>query len=181
MPLSAIASAPVSLGSSDDCLTQSPATEVTAETGPAPTLLDVEQAAINLLASRDHSRVELERKLATRDFPAELVCACLDALAARGYINDERFTEQYLRMRRQRGFGPLRIRKELRERGISSDLISAWLDEKDSHWRDDLRALTERKFGALDDRSSKELARRARFLEYRGFPAQLIRDYLFRD
>jgi regulatory protein len=165
-------SADVSAGRALIDIDQSPAQSLTA--------LDAEQVVIRLLAMRDHSRVELERKLIERDFPQDLIAGCLDELSARGYIDDARFAEHYVRMRIQRGFGPLRIRQELRERGIDNSVLEAHLDCAESSWRKRLDDVATRKFGVLTERSNKELSKRARFLAYRGFPAGLIRDFLFR-
>jgi len=102
----------------------------------------------------------------------------LDALAAQGLQSDPRFTEQYVQQRRRKGYGPLRIGAELQERGIPADLAEAWLDPRDPDWREQLREVARGKFGDAPPADRREMARRARFLEYRGFPAELIRRLL---
>ena len=149
--------------------------------GEDKTEIDIEQVAFGLLANREHTRSELTRKLKTRDFEPDLITRLLDNFETRGYLDDGRFTEQYVEMRIRKGYGPLRIRVELQERGVSSRVIDDWLDERDPDWRKRLREVSECKFGPLVDRSKRELGRRARFLEYRGFPTFLIRDLLFSD
>lgn len=138
----------------------------------------MEQAAVRLLATREHSRAELERKLAGR-FPAEALGAVLDDLAARGLLSDDRFAEQYATQRAGKGYGPVRIRSELRERGIPSALIDRALEGLDRDWFESLRQAHDRKFGPGPCQDRQEQARRARFLEYRGFPGEMIRDFLF--
>ncbi len=142
---------------------------------PSP---EIEAAAVRLLAAREHSRHELENKLGRR-FDREVVEAVLDELVERGLVSDERFTEHYVASRMRKGFGPLRIRAELRERGIDGDLIEAWLDLGDDTWRECLREVARGRFG--DDRPAdrRAQAKQARFLQYRGFPESLIRDYLW--
>ncbi|MCW8847229.1 MAG: recombination regulator RecX, partial [Sedimenticola sp.] len=89
---------------------------------------ELEQAAIRLLTNREHSRLELSRKLQSRCDDRNLLSEVLDDLERSGYLSDDRFTELYVNYRKQKGFGPIRIRQELQERGISTDLIYAWLD-----------------------------------------------------
>ncbi len=103
----------------------------------------------------------------------------LDQLERQGYLNDERFLHEYLRVRKRKGFGPLRIRAELQERGIDDALISAALDESDHEWSDLLHAVVQRKFGETPPDGYREQAKMARFLEQRGFPAVLIGDLLW--
>jgi regulatory protein len=104
----------------------------------------------------------------------------LDALSRRRLQSDERFAEQYLYSRQRRGYGPLRIRAELRERGVDEGLIEAYLDERDEGWLACLRQAHDKKYGDTLPQNFKEQARRARFLQYRGFTAEQIRGF-FRD
>jgi SOS response regulatory protein OraA/RecX len=75
-----------------------------------------------LLARREHARTELGRKLSQRGFSESLVGEVLDALEAENLLSDRRFTESFVEQRMARGQGPLKIRHELRERGISAEL-----------------------------------------------------------
>lgn len=135
---------------------------------------------MRLLAAREHTRAELRRKLsARREATPEAVEAVLDAFAARGLQSDARYVEQYLATRAARGYGPVRIRAELRERGVEGRLIDEWLDERDPAWGERLRAAAQKRFGAAAPADFRERARRARFLEQRGFGADLIRRALF--
>lgn len=103
----------------------------------------------------------------------------LDSLAQRRLQSDARYTEQYIEQRAARGYGPLRIRTELRERGIDDTVIAEWLDERDPVWRQRLAEVARKRFGAAGPADFKDRARRARFLEYRGFSAELIGRVLF--
>jgi regulatory protein len=142
---------------------------------------ELEQAALRLLANREHSREELRRKLASRAEVSGLLEKVLDGLESNNYLNDARFVEQYVGSRGRRGFGPLRIRQELRERGIGESEISSALEEGASDWLQQMDEVARKKFGPLLEADFKERARRARFLEYRGFPHELIRQYLWGD
>jgi regulatory protein len=149
-----------------------------AEPSEQDRLAAAEDAALRLLASREHTRAELDRKLADRGHAAEVVTAVLDDLAQRGLQSDERYTEQYVALRTRKGYGPLRIRAELAERGIPATLIEDWLDPRDPDWRENLREVARSKFGERAPEDRRDMARRVRFLEYRGFPQDLIRRLL---
>ena len=141
---------------------------------------EVERTAAGLLASREHTRQELFRKLSSRGYSPELVIPVLDRMEGAGQLSDERFTEQYVQLRLRKGYGPLRIRHELQDRGIAENLITNLLDEQKLDWSEHLRSTAEQKFGDKPMVDDRERGRRARFLEYRGYPSSLIRDYLFR-
>jgi regulatory protein len=103
----------------------------------------------------------------------------LGALEHRGLLDDRRFTEMYIESRQHRGFGPLRIRAELRERGISERLIGEQLAEDPDVWAELLRRAHDKKYGRDRASDAREQARRMRFLQYRGFSPELIRGFLF--
>jgi len=149
------------------------------ETGLNDTAAELEQVAVRLLATREHSRAELRRKLLARGGDSDAVEGVLDGLARRRLQSDERYAEQYAEQRAARGYGPLRIRAELRERGIDAVVIDEWLDERDPVWRERLAEVARKRFGATGPADFRERGRRARFLEYRGFGADLIRRVLF--
>lgn len=134
--------------------------------------------ALRLLASREHSRRELERKLLARGYEAAILVGVLDTLTETGLLSDERMAEAYVAGRLRKGFGPLRLRQELRERGLDEDLIGPVIDLSPSDWLELMSRVAARKFGPSPVTDRKELARRARFLEYRGFPPDLVGRYL---
>lgn len=86
--------------------------------------------------------------------------------------------EVYAEERLHKGFGPLRVRRELRERGVSDALIDPNLDRTAQEWLEQLARVHRRKFGTGPVVDAKDLARRARFLESRGFPSELIGRFL---
>jgi regulatory protein len=140
----------------------------------------VEGTAIRLLASREHTRFELRRKLGRRHADGDLIEAVLDDLEQRRLLSDERFAEGYVEQRSRKGFGPLRIRAELAERGIGGELSSRWLDDGPHDWNELLAEAAVRKFGEDPATDMRALAKRGRFLEQRGFPIGLVRRYLDR-
>lgn len=140
--------------------------------------LQIRDDAIRLLATREHSREELRRKLAAKGVGKELVEQVLQALADEGLQSDERFVEHYLNARKRKGFGPLRIRQELAQKGVLSELIREWVDDRDPDWSRLMVEVAARKFGPVPPADFRDVARRARFLEYRGFPVDQIRAFL---
>ena len=146
---------------------------------PADPLIEIENGAIRLLSQREHSRVELARKLARRFDAGETLQRVLDELEERGLLSDRRFTESYIAMRMRKGFGPLRIRAELQERGIDRTLIEPELDIGRDAWMQHLRQTAAQRFGGVEPNGRTEQAKQARFLQYRGFPESLVRDFLW--
>ena len=133
--------------------------------------------ALRMLATREHSRLELRRKLQAKAQEGEDVEAVLDRMADNGLQSDERFAEGFVRSRGKR-FGNARIKQELAERGISKDLaVSALAEGLQDDELARARAVWVRKFGEVpQDRSA--WARQARFLQARGFAVDVIRKLL---
>jgi regulatory protein len=143
--------------------------------------LEIEGRALRLLAGREHSRAELRRKLTGRGYPAELTDRVLAALEKRGLLSERRYAESYIASRQRRGYGPLRIRAELRERGIETAEIESRLDPGDEQWWGIMLEIAERRFGAEPPGDRREQGRRGRFLQQRGFPPAMIRRLLWGD
>lgn len=134
------------------------------------------ERALRYLARRDHSRVELARKLAAYGTPDE-VDEVLARMAELGLLSDRRFAEAWVRTKAAR-FGAARLRQELARRGVVRDTIDEALATECP--ADDLeraRALWRAKFGAVPlDR--RDWAKQARFLQARGFSTDVIRRVL---
>jgi regulatory protein len=138
-------------------------------------LSELKGRALRLLARREHSRAELARKLAAEGSHEE-VQAVLDRLEQTGLLSDARFTEAFVSSRAAR-LGNARLRRDLRLKGIADELIAAALPAGAESEADRARAVRQRKFGAAPaDRAG--YARQARFLQSRGFAADIIRKVL---
>ena len=135
-------------------------------------------AAIGALSRREHSRRELARKLHGKGFADQDIAETLDDLQQARLLSDERFVEMLVHSRRERGHGPLRIRHELQEHGVSAELQAAYLDDKDPFWRELAAQVKRKRFGEAAPRDRKEWARQAQFLTYRGFTGEQIRAVL---
>jgi regulatory protein len=141
---------------------------------------EIEIAALKLLGVREHSRFELRRKLARRFADEQAVDEVLASLEQQGALSDRRFAETYVDQRQDKGYGPLKIRAELKARGIEQQLIAEMLDIDESVWTECLTAVALSRFGPLPADDRKAQGKCGRFLEQRGFPVGLIRRYLHR-
>ena len=135
----------------------------------------VRTAALALLAGRDFGRAELARRLERRGYPVDKVAAVVEALTTERLLSEERFLEQFIRQRAGRGHGPVRIRVELRERGIADADIDEALEAAEQDWAAAAREARRRRFGVSPPGDYPARARQARFLQYRGFSADQIR------
>ena len=136
---------------------------------------------MRLLVYREHSRAELRRKLQTRFPDSPEIERVLDGLEQCNYLSDERFVEEYLKSRVRKGYGPLRIKAELQERGIAKDMIGRYLSGYDDQWYQLMQSAASGKLSSTSGCEQKNQQKMARFLEYRGFPASMIRRYLWDD
>jgi len=164
---------------------------------------DVRVAAMNLLARREHSLSELNAKLSRRFEVPEMVAAVLHDLQRKNLQSDERYAESLLRQRLQKGYGPGRVRQDMRERGLDEAAIAAAHAAVEPDWFAAAEAAFTRKFGdpfadaaageprdsddsAIDPAARrearqaafKEKARRQRFMQYRGFATEHFRHLL---
>ena len=136
-------------------------------------------AGLGLLARREHSVEELRTKLAARGYPPDDIERTLEELVGRGLLSDRRFADAFLRSRRERGQGPLKIRAQLMQRGVHSELIDAALNGAEVDWDRCAEAARRRRFGGTPPADRAQLARQARFLRGRGFsPGQVARTLL---
>jgi len=116
-----------------------------------------------------------------KGYSPSLISIVIEQLISGGLQSDQRFTETYLNSRLQKGYGPLRLRQELYERGIDDKLVDICIDNLDIDWRDVLHSVRQKKFGEKLPTKFNDQAREARFLQYRGFSADLIRQFYKND
>ena len=131
------------------------------------------ERAIRLLARREHSRLELQRKLAARGHAAEIIDMALAELTADGLQSDARFVESYVRSALDRGQGERKIRTDLQSRGIGDQLASASLDLGDADWRCRAAQAMCKRFGPDPSSDPADQAKQLRFLLRRGFSPEI--------
>jgi regulatory protein len=128
--------------------------------------------ALRLLAGREHSRAELERKLAPHEeVPGELQRS-LDELQAKGFISDQRVLESVV-FRRSPRLGALRVRQELQAKGLAPEAVDRAVADLQATELARAQAVWLKKFGrpAAD---AADRARQMRFLAARGFSAGVV-------
>lgn len=135
----------------------------------------IEKLAIGLLARREHSAKELVRKLTAKGYERDAVAAVIEEIREQGWQSDERYTESWIRHRASAGFGPYRIRQELREKGIEAKNIEKGLQESQIDWYESARDAYNRRFRNCLALDGKEISKRRRFLQGRGFDAEQIK------
>jgi regulatory protein len=136
-------------------------------------------AALRLLARREHSPLELHLKLEQRGFSAETIKPGLEQLREQGYLSESRFAESFARHRLSQGYGELRIRAELRQHALGSELIGQALEALGADWHALAAAQVRRHFGAVPDEPQAR-QRVLRYLTQRGFPSSAVREALSR-
>lgn len=134
----------------------------------------VRRAAMDLLARREHGRVELMRKLRQRGAPADLIEAALERLAEEGLLSEARYLQSFVGYRARAGYGPLRIREELTQRGLARADVEQALRDSGIDWAEQLQDTWQRKFSGKLPADARERAQQGRFLSYRGYPLDLI-------
>lgn len=129
--------------------------------------------ALDLLARREHTPLELEGKLAARGYADSVIADTLGALESEGLIDTMRFAETFVQSRINKGQGPVRIRGELLQRGVAESVCGQALDEHD--WVACARRARAKKYGEQAPVSFQERMRQSRFLQYRGFTSEQIK------
>ena len=127
-----------------------------------------------MLARREHSRAELNRKLAAHGTDEE-IGNVINQLESEGLLSDVRAAGAYVRAHASR-FGTTRLRQDLRARGLDPALAGADMAELDSEL-DRARVVWAKKF-SVPPCDTREWARQARFLQGRGFATDIIRKLL---
>jgi len=128
--------------------------------------------ALQALARREYSRAELHARLLPHVIETDEEGALLDDLVTRGWLSDARAMEQTVRIRSAR-FGTQRIAHELRQKGISDELISVAIPQLKEGELEAARAVWQRKF-VTPPQDQKEKAKQVRFLQSRGFSMDVI-------
>ena len=136
--------------------------------------MSAKSVAVKLLSRREHSALEIRDKLLKRDFEEEEIAQAITELQQGGWLSDERYAEAYIRMRQQKGFGPIRIAMELHERGVEENIVEAFIDDSEQSWQQILQRQYLKKYKNRPVKDYNDKAKRIRFLQYRGFPLDAI-------
>jgi regulatory protein len=138
----------------------------------AVTPLSLTGRALRLLSGREHSRAELERKLARFEEEPGALAAVLDKLQAKDFINEGRVVESVLH-RRSAKLGAQRIKQELRALGLEPEAVAQAVDRLRATELERAREVWRKKFGA-QPADAAERGKQMRFLASRGFGGDTI-------
>ncbi|MEI6599825.1 MAG: recombination regulator RecX [Comamonadaceae bacterium] len=139
----------------------------------SPVQLSLKGRALRLLSGREHSRTELERKLARFEEEPGTLKRALDDLQAKGFISEQRVIESVLH-RRAAKLGTARLKHELQGKGLDPQAVAQAMVQLKLSEHERALAVWQKKFGAAPA-SPLEAARQIRFLAARGFGAEAIR------
>ncbi len=140
--------------------------------------LSLKGRALRLLSGREHSRAELERKLAQHEEEPGQLRRVLDDLQGKGFIDHRRVADSVIH-RRAGKLGATRIRQELQAKGLEPELVTQALAGLRATEVQRAREVWRRRFEQLPEDTAQR-AKQARFLAARGFDGDVIRRVLSR-
>ena len=138
----------------------------------ARSALSLTGRALRLLSAREHSRAELERKLAPHEVTPGELARVLDQLQLKGFVNEERVLESVV-YRRASKLGASRIRQELQSKGLAPEAVAAAVGALRSTEVERAREIWRKKFGQPPEDAAQR-AKQMRFLASRGFGGDTI-------
>jgi regulatory protein len=128
--------------------------------------------ALRLLGAREHSRAELERKLASYEEAPGALSKVLDSLQAKGFINEARVLESVVH-RRASKLGASRIKQELQAKGLAPQAVAEAVSQLRTTELDRAREIWRKKFGSPPTDVAQR-SKQMRFLASRGFGGDTI-------
>lgn len=131
-------------------------------------------SALRALGRREHSALQLKRKLESRGYDESTVEQTVSDLAERGWQSDSRYAEMLVRSRISQGYGRLYIEGELHVAGVPDAEASAALEAAECDWTQLAADVHARKFGAAPANMA-ERHKQYRYLAGRGFSSEQIR------
>ena len=137
-------------------------------------LRSIRVVAMGLLSRREHSTDELTLKLKKRNFDMDEITATLDRLQRENLQSDSRFIESVVNSRVSAGFGPVKIKYELRQKGISVEWVDDYFSGMTVEWEQLMAAQRSKKFGQIIPVDYREKMKQARFLQNRGFSTESV-------
>ncbi len=135
--------------------------------------LSLKGRALRYLAAREHSRAELERKLAGFEEEPGQLARVLDDLLAKGFISEQRVVESVINRRSSR-MGTMRITQELQSKGLDAQVVGEAVESLKATELQRARDVWRKKFGT-PPADAAERGKQMRFLASRGFGAEVLR------
>tara|TARA_B100001939_G_C16944725_1_gene619772 strand:+ start:3014 stop:3466 length:453 start_codon:yes stop_codon:yes gene_type:complete len=137
-----------------------------------PDFATIYNKSLDLLSRREHSVFELIQKLKKRYGPNKLINDVIIRLQESNLLDDQRFSEGYIKVRARKGFGPRRIDAELQQRKVSEAIINQELSMIEN-WNELALLAFKKKFGNFQ-KDTKEILKAKSFLQNRGFSFEQI-------
>jgi len=131
------------------------------------------KSMMGLLARREHSKLELQQKMQNRGFSDELISQNIENFAKQGWQSDFRYAEMLIRSRISKRHGPLKITMELKQKGLTDDIISLSM-QIDVNWSEVARKALIKKYSSQPI-VQNDKNKRYRFLQQRGFYNEQIK------
>ncbi|MGY4675906.1 recombination regulator RecX [Ursidibacter arcticus] len=125
------------------------------------------QYLVYLLSKRDYSEAELRQKLILKEFETEEIDDAISQVQEKNWQSDERFCSHFIRYRSQQGYGPNRLKFELKQKGIKDWLISQELENCEVDWFEQAEILFNKKRPISRDIKAKQKI--WRYMLSRGF------------
>jgi regulatory protein len=148
---------------------------------PKPTNREIVSASLRLLAMRDMSRVEFERKLAAKEFTPEEIAEAIVWCEAEGWLNETRYAEGTARRLGYR-YGASRVSQTLKQKGVPDEMVATAVGEMKDTEVARARDVLLRKFGesavgqsADQVKDHDTLAKQIRYMQTRGFSYDVIK------
>ena len=128
--------------------------------------------ALRLLSGREHSRAELQRKLAPHEETPGELAAVLDKLAAKDLQSDQRAIDSLVH-RRSAKLGTQRLRQEMQSKGMDPQAVAQAVALLRTSEQARAFEVWRKKFGSPAS-TPAERAKQVRFLAGRGFSGEAI-------
>ncbi|HEC13214.1 MAG TPA: regulatory protein RecX [Acidiferrobacteraceae bacterium] len=129
---------------------------------------------MDMLGRREHGCRELLAKLIKKGFDPDQANMAIEGLVADNLLSDQRFAEALFRVRCRKGYGPVRIAMEMREKGLVEELIEQWVDFSHPDWLNYAAEVYQKKYCGAVPQDYREQTKRMRFLQQRGFTREQI-------
>lgn len=132
--------------------------------------------ACRVLAMREYSEKQLRQKIYDKGYDIAETEQTIQFLLENNWLSDRRFCESFVRSKVSRGIGLLRLRYELADKGISSEMLESVLAEQSICWQDACDNVTIKKVATNSFQNTiKDRLKLERFLKYRGFSGEQVR------
>ena len=141
---------------------------------------DIYNKALDLLSRREHSKKEIRDKLCLRFEDRDNINSVIDKLQLNNLINDHRFSEAYVTIRKRKGFGPKKIAYELLMKGVDES-ISEEIISNEGGWSIAARKAFVKKFKEGTSQEPATKFKQKSFLQNRGFTFKEIESVFVND